>query len=188
MRTPNTKCLLCEKPLYRRPHELIKYRYTACMSCRGRAQLVAGITDKQQTGLLLGRKKGTNNRTGYRHKPESRRKASDTHKKYWSDHPEEAIARAANTRGANHYRWNGGSSKLNTSIRQMTENRKWMDAIKTRDGKCVRCPSVNDLESHHKKSLAQMIAELGITSRDDARKHADVLWDLNNGITLCQPC
>jgi 5-methylcytosine-specific restriction endonuclease McrA len=91
-------------------------------------------------------------------------------------------------RGAAHYQWKGGISKINASIRQMTENRKWMDAVKARDGQCARCGETQKLEAHHKIGLAELIERIGITSRDDARHHAAVLWDLDNGITLCQTC
>ena len=187
MRTPNTECLLCGKPLYRRPFELAKVRYAACMAHRSEAQKVAGITPKQQHGLSLGSEKGTNHRTGYKHRPESRLKASATHKAYWAAHPEKAIARGAKTRAENHYKWNGGSSRLNTSIRTMHENRKWMDAVKARDGQCVRCGSADCLESHHLTPLVELLTSHAIKSRDDARDCAQ-LWDLANGETLCRPC
>jgi 5-methylcytosine-specific restriction endonuclease McrA len=158
------------------------------MACRSEAQKVAGITERQQSGLSLGREKGTNHRAGYSHREESKLKASATHKAYWAANPDKALARGAKIRGEKNYRWNGGSSKLNVSIRQMTENRKWMDDIKERDGRCLRCGSTARLESHHKRSLADLIADLAIKSRDDARKHAAILWDLANGETLCEPC
>ena len=188
MRTPNASCLLCAKPLYRRPSDLAKARYSACMACRSEAQKVAGITADQLTGLSRGRVKGDNRRTGYVHREESKRKASKSHKDWCAANPDRVAERAEKVRGESHYRWNGGSSRLNTSIRQMTENRRWMDAVKARDGKCVRCGCADNLESHHKKGLAELIAELGILSRDDARKHAAALWDLENGETLCGPC
>ena len=188
MRTPNTSCLLCAKPFYRRPSDMAKARYAACMACRSEAQKVAGITASQLDGLSKGRVKGDNRRTGYIHREESKRKASQSHKDWCAANPERVAQRAEKVRGENHYRWNGGSSRLNTSIRQMTENRRWMDAVKARDGKCVRCGCPDNLESHHKKGLAELISELGISSRDDARKYAAVLWDLENGETLCRPC
>lgn len=188
MRTPNTQCLLCGKPLYRRPSDMAKARYAACMACRSEAQKAAGITDRQHASLRLGRPKGTNHRAGYRHKEESRRKASESHKRFCAEHPDRVAARGAKTRADRHYKWRGGASKLNLSIRQMTENRKWMDAVKERDGGCIRCGARENLESHHKKTLAELVAELGIRSRDDARRHADVLWSLSNGETLCVPC
>ena len=188
MRTPNTQCLLCAKPLYRRPNELARVRYAACMACRSDAQKVAGITERQQSGLSLGREKGTNHRAGYSHREESKRQVSAANKAFWAANPEKAAERGSKTRAEKHYKWKGGASKLSVSIRQMNENRKWMDAVKERDGECLRCGSTSHLESHHRHSFAELLSDLAIKSRDDARKHAAVLWDLDNGETLCQPC
>ncbi len=187
MRTPNIVCLLCQKPLYRRPSDMKRSRYAACMGCRSEAQKLAGITEAQQAGLRLGRPKGTNHRAGYKHKPESRAKASVSHKAFCAAHPELVAARSAKTRGEKHRLWKGGITQLNQSIRQMTENRKWMDAVKARDGRCLRCGSTEKLESHHLKSLASIIEKFGIRSRDDARR-CSLLWDVTNGETICEPC
>lgn len=188
VRTPNTKCLLCAKPLYRRPYELAKVRYAACMACRSDAQKVAGITKAQRAGLSLGSIKGTNHRTGYSHREESKRKVAARNRAFWAANPDKAMERGAKLRGPVHYAWKGGITRLNQAIRQMTENRKWMDAVKERDRCCLRCGSTAHLESHHRRSLAEIMADLAIKSRDDARKHAAVLWDLANGETLCEPC
>lgn len=162
-----------------------KARYAACMEHRAEAQRVAGITDAQQAGLSHGRRKGTNWRTGYRHRAESRRKCSESNRAYWAANPEAAISRGK--RGEDHYKWNGGSTQLNQSIRTMTENRKWLDAVKDRDGKCVRCGSGKQLEAHHIIGLAELISRHGIRSRNDARECAE-LWNLKNGETLCARC
>src|SRR5689334_8304987 len=130
MRTPNTECLVCGKPLYRRPFELAKVRHVACMEHRALAQKISGITPAQKAGLALGSVKGTNYRVGYKHKVESRKKASESHKRWCAANPDAVKARGAKNRAENHYRWNGGSSRLNTSVRQMNENRIWMDAVK----------------------------------------------------------
>ena len=188
VRTPNAACIVCSVPLYRRPGELARVRHVACMVHRGQAQALSGVTEAQQAGLSLGRTKGTNHRAGYSHREDSKRKASESHKAFCAANPDAVAARGEKTRGEAHYLWNGGSSKLNDSIRRMTENRKWMDAIKARDGHCTRCGSEQALESHHKTGLAALIERLGITSREDARQHAAELWNLDNGVTLCQPC
>lgn len=188
MRTPNTQCLICGKPLYRRPNEMARVRYAACMAHRSEAQKVAGITVRQLKGLSLGSVKGTNHRTGYQHREESKAKVAAANRQFWADNPDRLVARGAKTRAENHYLWKGGATKLNVSIRQMSENRKWMDGVKARDGSCVRCDSTEHLESHHKIGLAQLIEYLGIRSRDDARLKAARLWDLSNGETLCRPC
>lgn len=188
MRTPNTSCTLCAKPLYRRPSEMARTRYAACMACRARAQSVVGVTPAQSAALALPRKKGFNYRTGYVHREESKRKTAEANRAFWAAHPELATARGTKTRGDKAYNWNGGSSRLNTSIRQMTESRRWIDAVKARDGCCVRCGATDRLESHHRVELAELLGRLGIQNRDDARRHASVLWDLSNGETLCIPC
>lgn len=188
MRTPNTKCLLCGKLLYRRPYELAKFRYAACMKCRSDAQKVVGITEKQHAGLRLGRPKGTNHRAGYHHRIESRQKASASHKLWCAVNADKVASRSAKIRGPLHFLWKGGITKLNKSIRQMTENRRWMDAVKERDGRCIRCGGTERLESHHLVELAALIDQLEIKTRDDARKHAAILFDVSNGVTLCEIC
>lgn len=185
-RTPNCKCVVCGKPLYRRPYELKKVRHVACMEHRAEAQKLSGITDKQLEGLSLGREKGTNHRAGYKHKDSSRLKASESHKKWCAENPDKVMARGAKNRGENHYRWKGGSSRLNVSIRTMTEHRKWMDAIKERDGMCA-CGSTENLESHHIIPFRALLDKYGIKNREDARRCAE-LWDLSNGITVCRKC
>lgn len=188
MRTPNTECVLCAKPLYRRPSDMARARYAACLECRAKAQSVVGVTDAQQAGLSRGRVKGDNRRNGRRDTEQTKQKRAETLRKFYAENPQRAIERGAKTRGEANYRWKGGISRLNVSIRQMTENRKWMDAVKARDGRCVRCGATERLESHHIEELAAMLERLDIMSRDDARQHATELWALENGETLCQPC
>ena len=174
--------------MYRRPGMLKRVRHVACMEHRAEAQRREGQTEAQKAALDLGRVKGTNHLDGIPKSEESKRKRSVAMTQWCAENPDKAKERAKHTRGAGHYRWNGGSSSLNRSIRLMTENRRWMDAVKERDGVCVRCGELSDLESHHVESLSDMMARLDIKSRDDARKHADEIWDTDNGITLCQRC
>jgi hypothetical protein len=187
MRTPNCECCICAKPLYRRPYELAKVRHVACMEHRGLAQARSGITEAQRAGLALGSVPGTNHRTGYVHREESKRKSSEAHKAWCAANPDKVKARSEKTRGENHYKWNGGTSRLNAAIRRLTENRKWMEAVKERDGKCIVCGSVDNLESHHITPLADLVQAHGIINRDQARD-CSALWDLGNGMTVCRPC
>lgn len=158
------------------------------MEHRGEAQRLSGVTEAQRAGLALGSVKGTNHRAGYQHSAESRAKASAAHKAFCAANPEAVAARGAKVRGEAHYRWNGGTSRQNASIRRMTENRRWMEAVKARDGACLRCGATEPLEAHHRTTLAALIESLGIRSRDDARTNAAVLWALENGETLCSGC
>lgn len=166
---------------------LDKIRHVACMEHRGLAQKLSGITEAQKAGLALGSVKGTNHRAGYKHKEESKIKSSLSHREYWAQHPEELKYRGEKTRGELHYRWKGGASRLNIAIRQMTEHRRWMDSVKERDKKCLRCGSTEDLESHHKIELASILQKFNISSVDDARECQE-LWDIENGETLCKTC
>jgi hypothetical protein len=164
MRTPNCNCVLCDKPLYRRPHEFGNCRYFACMKCRAEAQSVFGVTEAQRKGLSLGTQKGTNFRTGYSHSEESKQKIGESNKRFWKNNPEKAKERGAHLRAEKNVNWRGGITDLNKSIRQMTENRKWMDAVKERDNHmCTRCDSDTNLESHHKQPLSSLIEKVYYT-------------------------
>jgi len=188
VRTHKTECVLCKTPLLRSRSEIDKSRFVSCRACHGEAMRRFGMTEAQATGLSFGRRKGTNNRTGFRHRAETRQKISESNAAYHAENPEIATQKGEAMRGVNHYAWRGGVSKLNTSIRQMTENRNWMNRVKLRDGCCVRCGSTEKLEAHHINHLSKLVSQLGIKSRDDARRYADVLWDENNGETLCESC
>ena len=157
----------------------------ACRKHREEAKRSVSLTQAQLGALSLGREKGTNHRTGYRHREESRRKTSESHKVWCATHPDRVRARGEKTRGALHYNWKGGSTRLNTSIRLMTENRTWMEAVKARDGKCLVCGVTTSLEAHHILPLAVLIAQYGIKNREQARA-CSTLWDLANGQTLCE--
>ena len=186
-RTPNTECVVCGKPLYRRPLEMRKARFAACMLHRAEAQKMYGQTPAQLEALKLGRPKGTNHLEGSTRSEETKRKMSMSMSRWCAENPERVRARGRKTRGPSHYKWNGGSTRLNTSIRGMREHRRWMDATKERDGRCMRCAGVENLESHHIIGLAVLISMYGIKNREQARNTPE-LWDLNNGITLCRMC
>lgn len=145
------------------------------------------LTEKQKAALVLGREKGTNHLEGIPKSEASNRKRSESHKIWCAENPDKLAARGAKTRGANHYKWNGGSSRLNVSIRAMTENRKWMDTVVRRDAKCFKCGTDTDIEAHHIKPLAEIVMDYEIKTREQARDCA-ALWDLTNGVTLCERC
>ncbi len=188
MRTPNAKCLLCRKPLYRRPSDKKKFRYAACIKCRSEAQKHRGITRKQLRALKLGRAKGTNHRAGYKHRPESKRKIAKSNRLFWKLHPKELAQRGEKLRGKNHYNWKDGTTRLSIAIRTMSENLKWIAKVRERDSACVECSSPKSLEVHHKTHFSTLIKEYGIRSLDDARKHKEHLWPVKNGILLCRKC
>ena len=187
MRTPNCNCCICDKPMYRRPFELAKVRYTACMEHREDAKRIHGLTKPQADALELGREKGTNHLEGIPKSAESNEKRSRSHKKWCAENPQSVANRGKKVRGDNHYNWKGDISKLSVSIRRLTENRKWMDGVKKRDGMCQSCGSTSELESHHIVHFSELLRIHDIQSRDTARDCKE-LWDLDNGITLCKKC
>lgn len=187
MRTPNTKCCICEKPIYRRPFELKKVRYVACYEHREQAKRQHSLTKAQKEALAMGRQKGTNHLEGIPKSEESKRKASESHKEWCAANPDKVKARGKKTRGKNHYNWKGGCSRLNAAIRRLTENRKWMDAVVRRDKVCMECGSETDLEAHHIQPLVELIDKNGIKNTQQARD-SNELWNTANGKTLCEKC
>ena len=187
MRTPNCKCIICGKPLYRRPFELAKVRYVACYQHREQAKKIYPVTEAQKAALELGREKGTNHLDGIPKSKKQRQKMKKIMAEWCAANKDKVLQRAKKTRGENHYQWKGGVAVLNQSIRRMTENRKWMQAVKDRDGKCIVCGSTSELEADHIKPLAEIIAEHGVQNRNDARACKE-LWDISNGQTLCAKC
>lgn len=187
MRTPNCKCCICQKPMYRRPNELERYRHVACIEHRAEAQRKEGQTKKQIAALKLGRTKGKNHLVGVPKSEESKRKRAKAMKLWCANNPDKIKTRSEKTRGSNHYNWKGGTSSLNAAIRRMTEYRNWSRDVRERDGKCVRCDSTMNLDSHHTIPFAELLDEYNITSVENAR-HCAQLWHIDIGETLCGKC
>ena len=187
MRTPNLKCIICSKPLYRRPKELKRIRWAACIKHRDKAKRMFPITEKQQRALNRGRIAGRKYPNRPQQSKTERNRRSKSLIKWCKKNSDKIKARGQKTRGANHYKWKGGITQLNQSIRRMTENRKWMDAVKARDKKCQHCESNKNLESHHIIPIQMIIEKDQIKNRENARNCAE-LWDIKNGITLCRKC
>jgi hypothetical protein len=183
MRTPNTKCDICNKSLYRRPYELKKCKSFCCKDCR--SELYKKREPSQN--LKLGRQKGTNHLNGIPKSQTYKAKMKIKISKWCKENPDKVKARGEKVRGENHYNWNGGSTKLNKSIRMMTEYRKWQKAIKKRDGNCQHCGSKTELEVHHVIPLAMLFEKHKITDREGARDCSE-LWNIKNGLTLCRKC
>ena len=183
MRTPNTQCEICKKPLYRRPSDLARYKAVCCVGCRSE------LYKKREPSpnLILGREKGNNHLEGIPKSKASNIKRSKSHKKWCKENPDKVKERGEKVRGENHYNWKGGSTKLNKSIRLMTENRKWQKEVKKRDKNCQHCRSKKELEAHHIIPIVMLFEKYKITNRDEARNCPE-LWDIKNGLTLCRRC
>ena len=184
MRTPNTECCVCAKPLYRRPFEFKKWAKFCCVGCRS----AYFKTKEVSPNLELGRQKGTNHLEGIPKNEKTKQSLSKSLKKYCKEHPEEVKERGKKTRGEKHYLWKGGTTNLNQAVRRLDENRKWARLVKNRDGrKCRLCGSQKNIEADHILPLSLILEQHNITNRDEARE-CEHLWDINNGMTLCREC
>jgi 5-methylcytosine-specific restriction endonuclease McrA len=86
--------------------------------------------------------------------------------------------------------WKGGITLLVEKIRNLYEYRQWYSDIFTRDNwTCQECGIKGGiLNAHHIKLFSTIIEENNIKTLDEAR-NCQELWNINNGITLCQnPC
>ena len=84
--------------------------------------------------------------------------------------------------------WKGGNSKLNQLIRSMEKNKKWRKEIFERDDfTCVICGDKGYINADHIKPLSFIIKENNIKNTEQADE-CDMLWDINNGRTLCVKC
>ena len=83
----------------------------------------------------------------------------------------------------------GDKTKINKAIRDLLEYRQWRSDVFTRDDfTCQECGQKGGkLEAHHIKEFIKIINEYKIKSRKEAIDCAE-LWNINNGITLCQKC
>lgn len=92
-------------------------------------------------------------------------------------------------RGAGNHAWKGGIGRLYRSLRGVIEYKQWRSAVFERDGwKCRTCGIFGVyVTAHHIKSFRKIIRENNIKSTEEAMTCQE-LWDITNGITLCEPC
>jgi hypothetical protein len=93
-------------------------------------------------------------------------------------------------KGEKNPNWQGGISKLTHLIRTSFEYNKWRFEVFKRDyWTCKNCNKKDGIriEAHHIKPFIQIIKENNIETVDDSQA-CEELWDINNGITLCESC
>lgn len=85
--------------------------------------------------------------------------------------------------------WKGGITPLYLQIRHNIKTRQWSsDCFHRDDFICQECGNRGGkLHCHHIKHFAWIIDEYKIKTLEQAID-CEELWDLNNGITLCQKC
>lgn len=77
-------------------------------------------------------------------------------------------------KGENSHFWKGGKTKETKLRKTCAEYKEWRMKVFERDGfTCQKCGSTKNLEAHHKKEQS---------------KYPDLIYDIDNGITLCHEC
>ena len=173
MRTPNTKCEICEKPLYRRPSEMIEGRRFCCRGCR--SALYKQERNYNANGLALGRawNKGMSKANGdvltygKPRKEETKKGISMALTgRVFSEEHKEAISKAR--------------IELFDRIGRVGKQERgwkfarWKKEIYKRDNyTCQVCGTKGEITAHH------------ILSWKD---YHELRFELENGITLCADC
>lgn len=86
--------------------------------------------------------------------------------------------------------WKGGVSKLSKRIKTSFRYKKWRETVFQKDDwicqKCGRKGGII-LHPHHRRSFTSILEENNIKTLEDAF-NCEELWDINNGVTLCNNC
>lgn len=91
-------------------------------------------------------------------------------------------------RGENHPMYKG-DVQVKRAIRGMSEVDKWRVEVFLRDSReCQVCHMpTREIQAHHIIFLSTIIERFNITCAEEARM-CPLLWDTDNGITLCESC
>ena len=194
MRTPNATCCICNNKMYRRPSELIKFKFVSCLLCRGAASkkfYLETMLDNLKKGSGWNKGKSLENGDTLLYaKPKSEKSkqaVSIKNKNFWKMYPEKAKERGAKCSGSKHYNWKNSVSSLHAKIRTCATFIKWSMEVKKRDICCVACGSKKEIEAHHIYPVKKLITDHEIKSHHQIASIKD-FSDLKNGITLCKLC
>lgn len=92
--------------------------------------------------------------------------------------------------GDKHPMWKGGISKIKNRIRQSFKYKDWRKKVYERDEyTCKKCNNKNSggLECHHIITQQEITKIKNLKTFDDFM-NCSLLWDIDNGITLCKKC
>lgn len=92
--------------------------------------------------------------------------------------------------GEDHWNWQGGITSLYKQIRFCDKSNKWRNDVFARDSfMCQDCKDQNkrNIIAHHIKQFSEILHEHNITTLSEAIQCPE-LWDINNGVTLCEDC
>lgn len=134
-----------------------------------KGQKISDETKKKMSEVRKGRE-ATYGFLGKKHTLEARRLNSEAKK------------------GENNPRWKGGITELRHQIRNCFEYRMWRSDVFHRDRFiCQNCNKKGTMRAHHIKPFGVILEEYNIMTLQEAIDCSE-LWDINNGITLCEKC
>ena len=95
-----------------------------------------------------------------------------------------------NLRGEKAPRWKGGITPIQKLIRNSFLYTEWRLSIFERDNwACQNCYKKGvKLVAHHIKPFGRLVAENLSIILEEGMEHCEELWDINNGVTLCEEC
>jgi hypothetical protein len=124
--------------------------------------------------------KGTKRRLGIKHTEETKKKMS--------------LARLGKYKGEKAPNWKGGTSRIDFLVRSSSLGKKWKKGIFKRDNYTCNICGLRGvtLNAHHKKRFSKLLQEVRekypMLDFYEGCMRYDPLWDLGNGITLCENC
>ncbi len=101
-----------------------------------------------------------------------------------------SLKKRVRRRGDKCHFWRGGITAISSQIRNSYKNRQWRSDVFTRDKfTCVKCGDNEgrNLEADHIIPLSIILKNFKIKSFNESIG-CELLWDINNGRTLCISC
>ncbi len=99
-------------------------------------------------------------------------------------------SRKGKTVGSANPSWKGGVTPLLIKLKRLTEYKTWQKGVFARDNYTCRSCSIRGcktLTAHHLVSFSFIVQMLKVRSVDEAREQI-MLWNIRNGVTLCEEC
>lgn len=170
MRTPNTKCFLCQTPLYKSPNLFKKRNKFSCSNCKGEARRIY-IKENPNTHKNMVKK--AKSKKGTRLNPEKWVCPDCGDKKFRQSELCKSCSSKKHS-GKNSHMWRGGLTKKNFLDRTKFAN-EVRDVVFKRDDYTCQCCNTRGgkLQVDHIQSFAEYV---------------ELRFDVNNCRTLCMAC